>query len=273
MFSLASSTVLALVLASASAHSFSRVRRHHVPRTQPPVGWATGYLEIYDTYHERYLAIGCENKHNTSFFDFCCHPLLATETVKNNRPACCAVGATAACPGASTSSIAASKPTTAASKPTTAASKPTSVASKLTSVASKPTSATTAKATTAVTTAKVTTTAATPTKTASSSGGSFVLGGFGTWFTQNGVAGACGMVHKDTDFVVALETQTYAKGINCDRKIRVINTSNGKSVDGRVADECPSCTNKESVDMSVAMFKALAALSVGEFGIKWEFLD
>ncbi|KAF7352717.1 Barwin-like endoglucanase [Mycena venus] len=99
--------VLALAAASASAHSMTRVRHHHVPRAQPPAGWATSYLEAYDVYHMRYEAIGCGNKHGTSFFDMCCHPLLATETVKKNRPACCAVGATVACPGTVASSAAA----------------------------------------------------------------------------------------------------------------------------------------------------------------------
>ncbi|KAF7363496.1 Barwin-like endoglucanase [Mycena sanguinolenta] len=120
MFSFA---VLALAAASAGAHSISHVRRHHVPRTQPqqpPAGWATGYLEPYDTYHERYLEIGCENKHNTPFFDSCCHPLLSTETVAKNRPACCAVNATVACPGAAApakTSVAAPAKTSPAAAP------------------------------------------------------------------------------------------------------------------------------------------------------------
>ncbi|KAJ7111572.1 RlpA-like double-psi beta-barrel-protein domain-containing protein-containing protein [Mycena crocata] len=338
MFSLASFTVLALAVASVSAHSISHVRRHRVPRAQPPVGWATSYLEEYDVYHSRYMAIGCENKHNTSFFDFCCHPLLAKETVKDNRPACCAVGATAACPGATASSSAAApassadlsnddsgdeeeedcddddedtsndntsnentndddeedcedeedEPATVSSskvagtpKATTTPKAATSsrVAAVTPSTTPKTTARTTAEETTSThTTAKAettkkattTTTASTPDKTPSSS---VVKGGFGTWFTQNGVAGACGKVHKDTDFVVALETKTYAKGINCGRKIRITNPSNGKSSDAIVADECPTCDNTESVDMSKKLFESLAALSVGEFPITWQFLD
>lgn len=67
---------------------------HHVVRSKP-ADYAEGYLEAYDVYHARYLAIGCENQHNTQFFDDCCHPLLATETVAANRPAYCAANATA----------------------------------------------------------------------------------------------------------------------------------------------------------------------------------
>ncbi|KAJ6583215.1 RlpA-like double-psi beta-barrel-protein domain-containing protein-containing protein [Mycena sp. CBHHK59/15] len=305
MFSLASSTVLVLAMVSVSAHSISHVRHHHVPRVQPPAGWATDYLEPYDTYNKRYVAVGCENKHNSSFFDMCCHPLLASETLAANRPACCAVGATAACP--STTSSAAAPASTSADDEAcddndsdeedcdpedSSAVSATQVAT--TSHVDVVTTSTTAKATTTTakakttfakattSTAEATTTAAkattasttdTSTQTSTSSSSSFITGGFGTWFTQNGVAGACGTVHQDTDFVVALQTQMYANGANCGRKIQIIDISNGKSSEAVVADECPSCTNTNSVDMSVGLFESLAGLSVGEFDIKWQFLD
>ena len=54
-----------------------------------PSTYAEGYLEDYDTYHTRYLAIGCQNQHNTQFFDDCCHPMLATENLHDNRAAYC----------------------------------------------------------------------------------------------------------------------------------------------------------------------------------------
>ncbi|KAJ7109436.1 RlpA-like double-psi beta-barrel-protein domain-containing protein-containing protein [Mycena epipterygia] len=343
MLSFSTSTVLALAVASVSAHSISHVRRHHVSRSQAPAGWATGYLEDYDTYHTRYTAIDCEAKHNTSFFGLCCHPLLSTETLAANRPACCAVGATAQCPGAVSSSAAASVAASAAAPSASAADEEdecdddgsddedegddgedcdadgsddeTTVVASTQAAASTPVAVTSSKAavitsskvaavtsakaaappaehtTPAQTTATPTTTHTTPkttsttdeatttstadssTKTTSSSSGSFITGGFGTWFTQNGVAGACGTVHKDTDFVVALQTSMYANGANCGRKIQIIETSSGKSSTAVVADECPTCLNTNSVDMSVAMFESLAALSVGEMNIKWQFQD
>lgn len=64
-----------------------------LPRTAPPASWSPA-LEVptflplliyyplnliyqqYDTYHTRYLALDCPSKHNSSFFDQCCHPLL-----------------------------------------------------------------------------------------------------------------------------------------------------------------------------------------------------
>lgn len=92
-----------------------------------------------------------------------------------------------------------------------------------------------------------------------------VTGGFGTWFYQNGVAGACGTVHKDTDLVVALPTEAYKNGANCGRKIRVYKAGDNTHVDAVVADECPTCDNNSCVDMSLATFEALAGLPVGEF--------
>ncbi|KAK7020566.1 hypothetical protein R3P38DRAFT_3272555 [Favolaschia claudopus] len=341
MFSLA---VLALAV-SAQAHSISRVHRH-VPRSQPPAGWATSYLENYDVYHTRYTHIGCESKHNTTFFDLCCHPLLATESVEQDRNACCAVGTKAVCPGTVPSSSVAAQTKTAAppppakntaspdndgdddedcdddddnnadpsddddedceddgddnepssashaapttshavapttsshaAAPTTTHTTPTTPSTH--STAKAPTTTHTTPTTTAThTTAKVpTTTKAAPTQppTNSGSGGkNTVTGGIGTWFDQGGVAGACGKVHQDSDFVVALQTQTYANGAHCGQGIQICDMTTNKCVNGVVADECPGCNNPQSVDMSRAMFQALAPLSVGVFEIGWHFTN
>ncbi|KAJ6496733.1 hypothetical protein C8R47DRAFT_1011087 [Mycena vitilis] len=319
MFSFA---VLALAAASANAHSFSHVRRHHVPRTLAPAGWATSYLETYDAYHSRYMGLHCEARHNTTFFDTCCHPLLATETAAENRPACCAAGATVPCPGASSSSVAVAQTSSSAAHPESTAADnddddcndedddntddegdeecedegeedastmlikvpatshiektsthtPTTTSIETTTSAKATPTHTIPKAVSTPETTEATSilTAATSAKTAT---GDFITGGFGTWFTQNGVAGACGKVHKDTDFVVALQTEKYARGANCGRMIRVTDLTTGKTVDGLVADECPTCDNTACVDMSLGMFKAFTSLSVGMFKIKYQFLD
>ncbi|KIJ46577.1 hypothetical protein M422DRAFT_249727 [Sphaerobolus stellatus SS14] len=39
--------------------------------------------------------------------------------------------------------------------------------------------------------------------------------GTATYYFQEGAAGACGIVHKDTDHVVALQTAQYANGVQC----------------------------------------------------------
>jgi len=347
----ASSVVLALAVASVSAHSIHHVRRHHAPRAQPPAGWATNYLEDYDTYHTRYLAIGCEDKHDTTFFDMCCHPMLATETLEKNRAPCCAPGSTAQCPSSSSSAaipaststdddcdddgddggdgdddedcddegdgedasstVASVKPLSStpadndedcdddgdgedASPSSTpadndddddceedsdddSAATSTHVVSASTHSSSEaaPTTAPATHKTVTTVKASTTSTADESAKTASSSSSfPLVTGGFATWFTQNGVAGACGTVHQDTDFVVALPTVAYEKGANCGRKIRVFKADDDDTyVDAVVADECPTCTNKNCVDMSVATFKKLATLSTGEFSVKYQFLN
>ncbi|PBK78224.1 hypothetical protein ARMSODRAFT_31185 [Armillaria solidipes] len=114
--SLATFALVAIAAVQASPHFPRRGLHgfHHVARSKP-ADYAEGYLEAYDVYHARYLAIGCQNQHNTQFFDDCCHPLLATETVAANRPAYCAVNATAS---ASVSASASSSASAVVATPT-----------------------------------------------------------------------------------------------------------------------------------------------------------
>ena len=51
-----------------------------VPSATAPEGWWTEGLENYDTYHTRYLALDCQDQHNTDFFESCCHPLLVSRS-------------------------------------------------------------------------------------------------------------------------------------------------------------------------------------------------
>lgn len=105
-----------------------------------------------------------------------------------------------------------------------------------------------------------------------SSGSDTHTGGDLTWFTQNGVAGACGTVHSDSDFIAALDTSAYGdtsvQSPYCGQTIRI--TWQGNSVDVVVADACPTCDNASSVDLSEAAFQALAPLSTGLLtGASW----
>ncbi|KAF9792218.1 hypothetical protein BJ322DRAFT_1102732 [Thelephora terrestris] len=108
----------------------------------------------------------------------------------------------------------------------------------------------------------------TPTPTpdnSNNSGTETHTGGDLTWFTQNGVAGACGSVHSDNDFIAALDTSVYGdtsvQSSYCGKTIRI--SWQGNSVDVVVADACPTCDNASSVDLSEAAFQALAPLSTG----------
>jgi len=92
----------------------------------------------------------------------------------------------------------------------------------------------------------------------------------GTYFLQNGVAGACGTVHPDSAMIVALETQTYAGGSLCGKTITITNQKNGQTATGTCADECPTCSSPGSVDLSKGMFQALGGTEAeGTFPITW----
>lgn len=76
-------------LALSAAASVSALVVPRMPQKPAPPGWATNYLEPYATYHARYIALDCQDQHGTQFFDDCCHPLLATETLATARPPQC----------------------------------------------------------------------------------------------------------------------------------------------------------------------------------------
>jgi hypothetical protein len=102
--------------------------------------------------------------------------------------------------------------------------------------------------------------------------GGEITGGVGTFYLQNGVAGACGQVNPDSAQICALQTVRYNNGANCGRQIRITNLNTGGHVVATVADECPTCDNENSVDMSVGTFTAIATEEQGEVPIAWEFI-
>jgi len=255
-----------------------------VPRTDPPPGWASDYLEPYDTYHTRYLALSCQTQHGTQFFDDCCHPLLATETLEANRPPQCVPGSQAyssamnAEPTSSGDSPANSNddgddncddsgdttPTTPTSPPPYTAPTPgpdSSPAPNPTPVASPTTTTTTY--------------ASSPTPDYSDDT-SLITGGVATFFYQNGVAGACGAVNPDTAFIAAIDQERYGnsgdKSSLCGKQVQITNPSNNKSVTVTIADDCPTCQNGNSIDLSFAAFLEIATEAEGLVDIVWKFL-
>jgi len=107
----------------------------------------------------------------------------------------------------------------------------------------------------------------------SNSGKGLTTGGIATFFSQNGVAGACGKVHSDNDIVCALQTQTYDNGANCGKTVAITNTKTGKTVNVLVADECPTCNDPQSIDLSNGAYKALGGtVEEGIFPIAWKIL-
>ncbi len=106
-----------------------------------------------------------------------------------------------------------------------------------------------------------------PVASAASTVSDLITGGFATFYQQFGGYGACGQIHPDLDFIVALALARYGTGSNnapdCGRKVRITNTANGKTVDATVADACPGCRNYNSLDLSIATFDAIADQATG----------
>ena len=58
----------------------------------------------------------------------------------------------------------------------------------------------------------------------------------------------------------------------CGKHVEIVNPANGNSVTVIVADECPTCVSRNSIDLSYEAFKQLADPSVGTFEIKWQYV-
>ncbi|WWC96959.1 hypothetical protein V866_003836 [Kwoniella sp. B9012] len=272
-----------------------------------PDNYVDGYLEDYDTYHARYIALDCHSQHNSTFFDDCCHPLLANETLADSRQSYCTpntttlaeVTSTIVASNATATATSAVEATTTASADVDAASEYSAAATSTSAVESSDASlaavaeyahntnhhsssatATSSSSTEEAWTAEATSTstssaAAEATTSASSSSSSDVMtGGYATYFYQGGNAGACGTVHSDSDKVIAIDTNgwwqdTSSASPYCGKYITITNTNNGKSVTAMVADACPTCVSDNSLDLSVGAFTAIADESDGQVPITW----
>ncbi|KAI9446345.1 plant expansin [Lactarius indigo] len=267
-------SITSLALAAASA-----VSGLVVPRLSPPKGWETDILEPYEQYHERYLALDCQDKHGQPFFDQCCHPLLATQKLESRPPQCipddCDDGSD------NTSTIPpSSSPTNVTPTPTYVPPKSTHTPEPSSSTSSTKPPPSTSAPKPSPSTSSTPKPKASPTPVSHSPEGSSSsevnTGGQATFFRQNGVAGACGKVHSDDDLICAMDQIRYgdpgAKSALCGKQVRITNTENGKTVTVTVADDCPTCKNANSIDLSVAAFKAIATLEQGVASIAWSFV-
>jgi len=104
--------------------------------------------------------------------------------------------------------------------------------------------------------------------------GQLNLGGVATYFLQEGIAGTCGAVNSDEDMIVAIDQNRYGDASSlCGERVRITNIANGKSVDATIVDDCsPSCTNYNSIDLSLGAFKAIGEDAIGELDISWLFI-
>ncbi|KAJ4479992.1 barwin-like endoglucanase [Lentinula aciculospora] len=291
MFSL---TVVAATIAL-STFSISQaahiVPRHRIlPRLTTPSTYDTAIHEDYFAYHARYLALGCQYNHGNDFFDACCHPLLQNETVCDLEPRCTPD------PGvlSSVSSSLEGYTATSSSWSSTADATTTTDAGQATQVAENAVSTWSSSADTWTsdtwtsssdtwtsssdtwTSSSNTWTSSSDTWTSTSSASSpsstanINTGGFGTFFYQKGVAGACGTVHSDYDLVLAMDSAIYSQDL-CGKWVTITNTDTGVSVTAVIADECPTCINANSIDMSLGAFLTIGALATGQLNIQWSY--
>ncbi|KAF8636572.1 hypothetical protein AX17_003383 [Amanita inopinata Kibby_2008] len=276
-----------------------------VPRTSPPPGWATDYLEPYEIYHIRYIALGCHEKHDTPFFDECCHPLLAMESLAAHPSQCIpSVASSSSAPAVSptpmvnpleddsdceqldnsTLMLAHSSTSTEGTQHgrektsvSTAHIISTHVPSQSlavpASIASEPAPTHTSKSYEAASMKK---NPHVPRPTTHVNSAHVNSGGFATYFYQGGNAGACGTVHSDNDLIAAIDADRYgylgSRSNLCGKKVKITNPSNNKSVTVTIADACPTCRNSNSIDLSLEAFKQIADLSRGIVAIDWVFL-
>ncbi|THH27880.1 hypothetical protein EUX98_g6315 [Antrodiella citrinella] len=92
--------------------------------------------------------------------------------------------------------------------------------------------------------------------------------GRGTWF--NAGLGACGDEDSNDNPIVAISSQIYGSGGNCNQWMTITNTKNGKVASGKTRDECEGC-GKYDIDMSPSLFEQLGSLDTGVLSVSWHF--
>jgi hypothetical protein len=284
--------IFTLLLATVNA---TYIPRTFMTRASHPKGWLVSYLEDYQTYHIRYLALGCQYQHGKPFFDQCCHPMLATETLATARGPQCVPSPSASAsasaveptstvttPGddggdcvddgsESSSSVPSSTPPVSAPVSTPA---PGPVANA--GADPKPETTSSPEPETSSTPKPEPTTSSSPSPAPSPAPQTSSFLGFGTFFFQNGVAGACGKVNPDSALIAAIDIERYGdtgkQSPLCGKKVKITNTANQKSVVVAIADACPTCNTGDSIDLSKGAFDQIAEESTGLIKISWQFV-
>ncbi|KAG6845329.1 hypothetical protein H0H87_010786 [Tephrocybe sp. NHM501043] len=250
--------MLSLTSFALAVTAFTSVTAVVVPRATAPAGWATNYLEA-------------GQKAATTLPSKCLTSVSSSTTAVTPAPTttddddyCYEGDEDCVCDGEDTStSTVVTTTKTPATTPTVTPTKtplPTTTSPKTTTKKTSTTPATTS------------TTRVEPTPAAADTNS----GGFATYFYQNGVAGACGTVHKDSDFIAAMDKDRYGnlnvKSALCGKQVKITNPANKKSVTVTIADACPTCKNSNSIDLSEGAFKQIATLEQGMVGITWSFV-
>jgi len=97
-----------------------------------------------------------------------------------------------------------------------------------------------------------------------------------------GAYGSCGVIHADSDFIVALPTAQFSAAeikAHCGQTVSITNVGGGKVNEGIgktltavVADTCPGCVG-QGLDLSTGLWEALHGgnRDDGVFEIEWYF--
>jgi len=169
-----------------------------------------------------------------------------------------------------------SVPVNVGSQPTLTTSSTTVKATTSTHVIPTSTSSKQATSTHSTSSTREATTTKTSTSATSTSTDGIQTGGVATFFYQNGVAGACGTVHSDNDLIAAIDQARYGNSGEvsalCGQQVEITNTQNGKTVTVTIADDCPTCENANSIDLSIGAFTEIATEEQGEVPITWKFV-
>ncbi|KAH7395448.1 hypothetical protein BKA64DRAFT_708844 [Cadophora sp. MPI-SDFR-AT-0126] len=102
-------------------------------------------------------------------------------------------------------------------------------------------------------------------------GGVQAIDGVANYYTQQGVAGSCGVYHQDSDHIVALGP-AWGHNTNCGRTVSIRHKGTGRVTTAVVADTCPSCPQTK-LDVSVGVYEYLNGfLALDLILIEWNFV-
>lgn len=87
---------------------------------------------------------------------------------------------------------------------------------------------------------------------------------------------ACGEVYSNYDYVAAIAfsywtTPNPNNDPMCQKSVRVIDPTNGKSIVVAIKDKCFAC-KRDDIDLSPIAFEQFRNKDVGRFTVTWDFL-
>ncbi|KAF8217397.1 RlpA-like double-psi beta-barrel-protein domain-containing protein-containing protein [Mycena galopus ATCC 62051] len=94
------------------------------------------------------------------------------------------------------------------------------------------------------------------------------------WTFYSTGLGACGGTNKDSDYIVALNQDTFGNDYPsqyCNKQITM--TYNGKTTTATIVDSCPGCPSNGGLDLSPGLFSFFADQSEGVIYGDWSFTD